>query len=246
VEKYNSQVMNVIVQRYKYREFGLKRYKMNWMRSMRSFSHTFLFWTLILSACSTRVASPQPVPPAQTDTPLPFPTTTVLDPKLIVTLSTPHIDQPPDGAITAAPPNPQDCGYQWANQDLPELSSRFQASIQALQPGAQANAYAFGENCMLADGSVGGFSAMETDFNVTLQVNDLTNESELGEWVVKTMQVIEGIPQDQIVGPRPGRVSIVFQSNADQKGVNFYLNQYQALPSGLSNSEIFQALQIPQ
>ena len=129
---------------------------------------------------------------------------------------------------------------------MPELSGSFQKSILALQPEAQANAYAFGENCILADGTIGGFSAMETDFNVTLQVNDLTDESELGEWIVKVMQVIEAIPPDQIVGPRPGRVSLIFQSNGDQTGVNFYVNQFQTLPTGLSNSEIYRALIMPQ
>lgn len=205
---------------------------------MQRIFRPLFFWTFILCACSPGVASPQPVPPTST--------TVMPNPTLIATLSTPHIDQPPDGEITASPPNPQDCGYQWANQDLPELSSSFQASIRALQPEAQANAYAFGENCLLPDGSIGGFSAMETDFNITLQVNDLSNETDLGEWIVKAMQVIESIPQDQIVGPQPGRVSMVFQSNGDQKVVNFYVNQYQGLPAGLSNSEIYQALQIPQ
>ena len=99
---------------------------------------------------------------------------------------------------------------------------------------------------MLADGSVGSFGAMETDFNVTLQVNDLANESDLGEWIVRVMQVIENIPPEQIAGPQPGRVSIIFQSNSDQKIVNFTIYQYQALASGLSNSEIYQALQVPQ
>ena len=99
---------------------------------------------------------------------------------------------------------------------------------------------------MLADGSVGGFSTMETDFNVMLQVNDLTNESDLGDWIVKVMQVIENIPAEQIAGPQPGRVSIIFQSNGDQKAVNFSINQYQALAPGLSTSEIYQALQVPQ
>jgi len=213
---------------------------------MQRIINAILFSTLILCACSTSVASPQPTPPAPTDTPLAFPSTAIPDPTLIATLSTPHIDQPPGDNITAAPPNPQDCGYQWANQDLPELSASFQSSIQALQPEAQANTYAFGENCLHEDGSVGGFSAMETDFNITLQVTDLTNESDLGEWIVKVMQVIESIPQDQIVGPQPGRVSMIFQSNGDQEVVNFYINQYQGLPAGLSNSEIYEALQIPQ
>ena len=179
----------------------------------------FLFWTFILSACSSGGFAPQPVPPTITDTAVASPVTTI--------------------------PNPQNCGYQWANQDLPKLSSSFQAAIQVLQPEAEAKAFAFGENCMLADGSLGSFSAMETDFNVTLQVSDLTNESDLGEWVVKVMQVIENIPKDQLLGPQPGRVSIGFESNGAQKFINFYINQYQALPAGLRNSEIFRALQRP-
>jgi hypothetical protein len=143
-------------------------------------------------------------------------------------------------------PEAEPCGYQWAYQNLPELSSSVQKSIQALQPEAQATAFAFGENCIRADGSVAGFTAMETDFNITLPVAELTDESELGEWIIKVMQVITAIPPDQIVGPRPGRVSLSFQSGGEQKAVNFYINQYQELPPGLSSAEIFQALQVSQ
>jgi len=99
---------------------------------------------------------------------------------------------------------------------------------------------------MLADGSVGSFLAMETDFNITLQVRDLNNESELGEWIVKVMQIITAIPPEQIVGPRPGRVSLGFQSAGETKNISFYINQYQELPAGLSSAEIFQQLQIAQ
>jgi len=211
---------------------------------MKRIFRGFLFWTILLSACSSGIASPQPASPTAVD--IPFPTTAAPNPTLIATLSTPHLDQSSDEEVGTTPPNPQDCGYQWATQPLPELSSRLLVSLQALQPEAQADAYAFGENCMLADGSIGGFSAMETDFNITLQVNDLANESELGEWIVKIMQVIEDIPQEQIVGPQPGRVSMIFQSNGAQNGFNFYVNQFQALPTGLSNSEIYQALKMPQ
>ena len=83
---------------------------------------------------------------------------------------------------------------------------------------------------------------METDFNITLQVKDLSNESDLGEWIVKVMQVIEKIPSDQIVGPRPGRVSMGFQSVSGQQYVSFYIDHYHALPPGLSGSEIYQTL----
>jgi len=166
-------------------------------------------------------------------------------------ISSPQTIPAPTFQASATPPtrtvpsNPQECAYQWAYKDVPELSSSFQQSIQALQPEAQANAFAFGENCIHADGSA-DFIAMETDFDITLQVIDLSNEAELGAWIVKVMQIIRKIPKEKIVGPRPGRVSINFQSSADQLYVNFYIDQYQSLPSGLSDAEIYQALQIPQ
>jgi hypothetical protein len=209
-----------------------------------SFRLLFL-WALLLSACSAIPAAPQTVPPGTTEAPLPLPTTAAPDPKPISTPGTPHIEQPPDGQITSAPSNPGECGYQWAYQDLPELSCSFQQSIQILQPEAQARAFAFGENCVRADGS-STFLPMETDFNITLQVDDLTNESDLGAWIVKTMQIVTAIPPEQIVGPRPGQVSFIFQSGSEQQAINFYINQFQALPRGLSNAEIFQALQVPQ
>jgi len=202
---------------------------------MQRFFRLLLFWTLLLSECTALPTSPQPGSAA---------TTTVSDPGPISTVVTPHIDQPPDGQVTTSPPDPQNCGYQWAYQDLPELSSNLQQSIQSLQPEAQASAFAFGENCILSDGSIGGFSAMETDFNITLQVNDLADEAELGEWIVKVMGVITQIPPEQIMGPRPGRVSMIFKAGSDQTGVNFYIDQYQSLPAGLGNAEIFRALRI--
>lgn len=187
---------------------------------MQRIFRTFLFWTLILCSCSAGIASPPPLPPATNEVSTVIPATT----------------------IPTLPP----CGYQWAYQDLPELSNAFQQSIQGLQAEAEANAYAFGENCVLEDGTIAAFLPMETDFNITLQVADLSNESDLGDWIVKIMGVIESIPPEQIVGPRPGRVNIIFQSNADQKVINFYIDQYRNLRAGLNRAEIFQALQAPQ
>jgi hypothetical protein len=83
---------------------------------------------------------------------------------------------------------------------------------------------------------------METDFDITLQVNDLSNESELGEWIIKVMHVIESFPPDRIIGPRPGRVTLIFQSNGEQKSANFYIDQYRGLSPSLSHAEIYQSL----
>ena len=99
---------------------------------------------------------------------------------------------------------------------------------------------------MLPDGSVGSFLPMETDFNITLQVSDLKNETELGEWIAKVMRVIADLPPESILGPRPGRVSITFQFAGEHRSVFFYINQYQELPAGLSSAEIFQQLEMLQ
>ena len=164
---------------------------------------------------------------------------------------TPTSSQPPVTVtavqtVTATLPAYGECGYQWAYQDLPELSAEFQQDIQSLQPAAQAKAFAFGEDCVHQDGTTRTFIPMETDFDISLQVSDLLNEVDLGEWIVKVMRFVENIPPDRIVGPRPGRISIAFQTGSEQKHVNFYIDQYQALPTGLSSAEIYQALQTPQ
>ena len=215
---------------------------------MQRIVRMFLFLASLLSACSAIPAAPQTVPSIPTNLPLHLSPTAISDRKPISTVGTPHIEQPPDieRLVTSAPTDTQSCGYQWAYQDLPRLSSKFQQALQALQPVAQGTAFVFGENCILADGSVGSFLPMETDFNITLQVPDLNDESELGEWIVKVMQVITAIPSEQIVGARPGRVGLAFQSAGETKSISFYINQYQELPSGLSNEEIFRQLQTPQ
>jgi hypothetical protein len=221
---------------------------------------TLLLLSLILCACSPGDLSPlPPLAPSVTESNastsvseppvtnvIPVETKSVLPPtKLIATLATPHIEQGPDGNSSLPTTEPYSCGYQWAYQDLPELSSDFLTSLQTLQPEAQGNAFAFGENCLRADGSVDRFVLMETDFNITLQVNNTLDVSELGGWIVKVMQVIEDIPDDHIIGPRPGRVSLGFQSNSGQAHITFYIDQYRALSPGLSNADIYQALQTP-
>jgi hypothetical protein len=60
------------------------------------------------------------------------------------------------------------------------------------------------------------------------------------------MQMIEAIPPDQIIGPRPGRVGVVFESNGQRQSVSFYIDQYRALPAGLSSAEIYQSLKALQ
>jgi hypothetical protein len=180
---------------------------------------------------------------APTDVVFPVITQPVLPPtKLIATVSTPHIEQGPDGANTVVPSQPEGCGYQWAYQDMPEVSAQFIASLQTLQPEAEGEVFAFGENCLQGNNRIIRFIPMETDFNVKLKVNAITDKAELGGWIVKVMQIIDAIPPDQILGPRPGRVSMEFQSDAQQEALSFYIDQYHNLAPGLSDTEIYEAL----
>ncbi len=162
-------------------------------------------------------------------------------PALTATPSNAPATETPNGTLTATPPA-LPCAYMWASQNLTDLTLDLQEAIQSIQPEAQAYAFAFGEDCIYSDGRK-TFSAMETDFNVTIPVTDLANENDLGEWIVKTMQVIEALPAEKIVGPKPGRVTMIFTTATDQKFVNFSIDKYQALPSGMDGWEILQTLQ---
>lgn len=205
---------------------------------MRRIIHTLLFLTLLLGACSPIVSSPQP-DSAPGSNPSDLPTT---DTSSIPTVPVePHIDQPPDGNAPTMMPSNETCAFMWATQALNDLTLDFQAAIKNLNPEAESYAYAFGEDCIYQDGHK-TFGAMETDFNVTMPVTDLTDENALGEWIVKVMGVIDTLPAEKIAGPKPGRVSIYFTSGADQKAINFYIDRYRTLDPGLNGLEIYQAL----
>lgn len=135
------------------------------------------------------------------------------------------------------------CYYVWAYKPLPDLSAQIQESIRQIQPTAEANAQAYGENCVYEDGHA-DFSAMETDFSVSMQVDDLNNADDLGNWIKQTMTVIDRIPPDQLAGPQPGRVTLLFKSSADQRYVSFSIPDYHKLSPGLSNADLLQALSV--
>lgn len=209
---------------------------------MTRISRTLLYWTVLLYACAPIIpatdAAPASAPP--TGTPAAATQDFPDSPALAIPRSSRETQTPVADAASS-----EQCVFQWAQQAMPELTTAFQESIQLLQPEARASAFAFGENCTRADGIV-TFLPMETDFNITLQVSDLSDESELGAWIVKVMQVIENIPTGEIVGPRPGRVSLVFQSNGEEMDLSFYIDQYRALPAELDTTQIYQTLQIPR
>ena len=215
---------------------------------MTRFIRALLFWTLILSACSTSLPSTDAIPldpavPPLTEaefTPeasLQSPTLPI--PKIVQTLQTPHIDQPPNGNETIITPTYEGCGYQWAYKDLPEINEPFDEAIKIINPDAKAWATAFGEDCVYADGHT-TFSAMETDFYVHLTVADLTDFESFGNWMVQVMNIVEGLPRDLIAGPNPGFVEFWFiKSDTEQIHMRVPNQRYRDEATGKSGEELF-------
>lgn len=137
-----------------------------------------------------------------------------------------------------------ECGYTWANEELPELSNSFSQALQDTLPGAQGFARAYGENCVSETGEVVRFLAMETDFHITLKVENLENEQTLGELIEKVMDVLEEFPTDETPGPQPGYIGFTFESPEESFRLWVMRTEVEAaLESGKHGEELFNALQ---
>ncbi len=165
-----------------------------------------------LGCASARLATPSPIPP---------PTT-------------------PASTVAADPsPSGQGCYYVWATQELPVASKSFESAMQTVVKGSAASAYAFGEDCVAADGTR-TFLAMETDFRVRIPVANLSDEADLGDLMAASIKAIDQLPREQIEGPQPGRVEFEFTGpNSDSLRLTVELEQYLAKGQGLSGAALF-------
>jgi len=241
-------VTNIPLRQYKYREFGLKKDKMILRLIMQKIFRSLLFWTLILCACSTGLPATdevprQPASPPVTDSELTpesiSDSPTLPIPKIVQTLQTPHIDQPPNGFESTIPAASQGCRYQWAYKDIPEINEPLDEAIKAIDPDAKAWATAFGEDCVYADGHA-TFSAMETDFYIHLTVGDLSDFESFGNWILQAMHVVEGLPDNLIAGSKPGFVEFWFIKSAGEHIiVRVPIQKYRDEANGKSGEELF-------
>jgi hypothetical protein len=146
--------------------------------------------------------------------------------------------------LTPAPPSDNSaCYYNWARQRLPELSEQVQAAVQQVQPGAQAYAEAYGEDCLDQQGESVSFSAMETDFHLTLSVTDLSDQNELGGLLDQALTALDEFPPGQTPGPQSGYIGITFQADGDESRLWFQVRQADDLrQGGLHGAELLTAL----
>lgn len=136
------------------------------------------------------------------------------------------------------------CGYQWAYSPAPQLSEAFDAEVKSMDPEASGRVEYFGEDCVHPDGT-SDFLTKETDFYFRLKVNDLKQEEEFGNWVVKVMEYVTQIPREDLPGSY-GFVEFWFEETESEHiafrvPIQNYINEAQ----GKNGAELFQMFYNP-
>ena len=160
----------------------------------------------------------------------------------------PSLPVEPGKGLSQKAESPQDfstteCAYVWARESLPNLSQDFKEALQEVQLQADGYAEAYGENCMDSQGNIVRFLAMETDFYITLEVDELEDKQALGELIEQILAVVAKFPVENTPGPQPGYVGITFEAPGDEFRLWFNLLEAKsALENGQQGKELFEAL----
>lgn len=131
---------------------------------------------------------------------------------------------------------------------MPELTAELENVFQEEDlTGVGVRAEAFGENCVLADGSIKQFLPMVTDVHLTLPVQDLEDEGALGWRLMPALELLTALPADSLPGSgRFGNIEPVFTAEEDERRMLFPFDRAkQALDAGLTGEELIQALSAP-
>jgi hypothetical protein len=184
---------------------------------------------LFLAACTRATAARAPLIP-QT------PTLTNPLPSKALTLS-----ETPAATIT---PTEVMCAFVEGRQTLADISAQLLAGLKDTGlPVETARAEAYGENCVAADGNVVRFAARETDFYITLNVPDLTDEKSLGRLLEQTLAVIDKFTVDQTPGPNSGYIGITFKAGDQVQNLWFMRTQANDFRAqGLKSADLYRAL----
>ena len=162
-----------------------------------------------------------------------------------VACSIPSLPGAPTTVTLVAPTAVGPCGWVWASSPLPDLSAQVQAALDDAGISAEsARAAAYGENCIDAEtNEVRRFAAMQTDFHVTLPVDDAEDLEALGDSAASVLAVLDGFPPNETPGPRSGQVGITFVAGDEQVALWFtYLEGVKARDQGLGGPALMEAL----
>jgi hypothetical protein len=148
--------------------------------------------------------------------------------------------------ITITPSlNYEQCGWVWATQSLPDLSSKVQtAFLAAGLTNHTVLAEAYGENCISQNNKIQSFAAMETDFHISAQVEDLTDTDHLGYLLEQFLIILDDFPPGTTPGSQAGYIGVHFSNGAEDLNLWFsVIDGETSRALGLQGSDLFIELQ---
>ncbi len=141
--------------------------------------------------------------------------------------------------------NDPSCGYNWATQPQPDLSAELQKKLIKLGVRAsEVSAAAYGENCILSDGTVDHFILRETDLYFKSPVAGFDDRELLGSITEELILFVRDIPADTLPGPQEGYMQIVFISAAGEMQTLWFQpsDGLKYLEKGLHGADLYDKL----
>jgi hypothetical protein len=125
-------------------------------------------------------------------------------------------DMMPEPEVVTAVPY-MECSWQWAYQDQPDLQAALETALtDAGIAYDSVSVYAYGENCVDAQGEVQQYAAMETDFDLALLIEDLDDRAALADRLAEVLTLlVNEFPVSATPGPQPGYFSLMFLAGTD-------------------------------
>ncbi len=154
--------------------------------------------------------------------------------------------QTPGFQITLTPTEYQGvCSFVWANRAQPDISIQLKKAFRdASLPEVDVDASAYGENCLdISTNSVVYFTPTQTDLSMTVVVDDTSNTSVMGEWIIKIYGVLENLQPGTLPGSKLGNLQVQYEDTKALVSLNFTHKQGQdAIKQGLRGTRLFDAL----
>jgi hypothetical protein len=137
------------------------------------------------------------------------------------------------------------CAWNWASENLPELSARVEAGMQAAGlKDVNVRAEAYGENCITGAGKVDHFAALQTDFHITAKIANLADTKDAGATLEKILIVLDTFPPGQLPGSQPGIINLFFQGDSAELYMTFSVTAGKnARTEGYHDAALFNKLQ---
>ncbi|MBE0696293.1 MAG: hypothetical protein IH586_05160, partial [Anaerolineaceae bacterium] len=137
------------------------------------------------------------------------------------------------------------CAFVWSSRSLPELSTEInQAFRKQGWAEVEVEASAYGEDCLDPEtNKIVRFTALQTDFFLNVSINSISDHQILGEWIEKSMRVLNEFPPGIVPGSNLGMIGISFKSSSDSVSLSFPISSCRKLLNeGLRGGELFDAL----